>query len=322
MTDVQIRPARLDDTQAISALFRAQVGVWQRINVQGQVEDLPYEALTVYERWLHGSGHRSPWMSVETAAIFLSHLILGAGLPLVAELEGEVIGYAEAYPGMEPEPFGSHLHIGHLVIQPEHAETKPDDSLMRYVLEKAPLQLDCRRVLVSISGYDSESAAFYQQYGMQPLAKVQRYSIAAKTGQSFYRAVEHSNTDLAQIDGWGMTVGRLQSARHQWVMLWSRLWDAVPEIAQQRIHRLQFSATGHEAFLCCQEQLYNPRSADIYCWSPKQLTPQQLVAIRDWAHREGYRTLVMAVNEDAAKVLGDEAEPDPYFQQVYSIDVS
>lgn len=321
MAEIRVRQARLDDTLAISTLFRAQISVWQRLNARGQVEDLPYEALTLYERWLHGGTDKNAWMSVETSAIFLNRLLIGAGLPFVAEADGQVIGYAEAYPGVEPEPFGAHLHLAHLVTHPDHTADKPEDALMRYLLEQAKLLMDCRYLMVSISGYDTSAAAFYQHYGMKPLAKVQRISISAKTGQGFYRAVEHARSDPAQIEGWAMTVGRWQSARQQWVLLWMRLWEAIPQIAERRTHRLQFSASGHQAFLCCQQQLYNPRSADIYCWSPKALTPQQLIAIRDWAHREGYRNLVMAVTEDAAKILGSEAEPDPSYQQVYAVEI-
>ena len=55
-----IRQPTLDDTQAISALFQAKFERWQRIDENGQVEDLPYEQLSLYERWLHGGA----WMSI------------------------------------------------------------------------------------------------------------------------------------------------------------------------------------------------------------------------------------------------------------------
>src|SRR5512139_2051816 len=109
MTTIHIREASLDDTQAISGLFRSRISAWQRLSAQGQVEDVPYDALTIYERWLHGG----PWMSVETAALHLSHLLRGAGMPFVVESGGVVVAYAEAYHGVEPAPFGDHLHLAH-----------------------------------------------------------------------------------------------------------------------------------------------------------------------------------------------------------------
>lgn len=316
MSDMRIRPAGLDDTQAITALFRSRIGVWQRLSGQGQVEDVPYESLTIYERWLHGG----PWMSVETGAIQLNHLLLGAGIPLVAECGGEVLGYAETYHGIEPAPFGDHLHLGQLVSHQQPKDTTFDRTMLAFLLEQAKA-LKCERLTATSLANDSETSALYAEYGLQPIARVARASLAAKTGQVFYRAVEHSNADASQINDWFMPIGQFGSARQQWETLWPALWNAIPEVRERRTHRLRFSAAGQEAFICCQQQLYDPRSADVYCWSPKPLSGQLLTAIRDWAHREGYRALVMAVTPDTLKTLGPEAETDGYYQDIYAAHV-
>jgi hypothetical protein len=51
---MQVRQATLDDTRQIVALFVANIPVWQRFAADGQVEELPYDALSIYDRWLHG----------------------------------------------------------------------------------------------------------------------------------------------------------------------------------------------------------------------------------------------------------------------------
>jgi len=51
------------------------------------------------------------------------------------------------------------------------------------------------------------------------------------------------------------------------------------------------------------------------------LTAQLLTALRDWTHREGYRTLIMSVNDETVKVLGTEAEADGYYEDVYGVNV-
>jgi GNAT superfamily N-acetyltransferase len=314
MADIHVRQARLDDTQVISTLYRAHISTWQRLDERGQVQDVSYDSLTIYERWLHGG----PWMSIETGAIQLSHLLRGAGLPLVAEMNGRTLAYTEAYQGAEPAPFGLHLNMMHPVIHPDYPGAGLEDALIQYLLEQAKT-LKCKQFLVSFALPDFR--ALYQRNGLKPLATVRRFSLSAKTGQGFYRTVEHLNADPAQINGWHMPIGRLGSARQQWEMLWPRTWDALPEIRQRRTHRLLFNASGQEALVYCQQQLYAPRSADISCWSPKPLTTQLLTALRDWAHRESYRTLVMAVMEDTIKTLGSEAEPDGYFQETFGVNV-
>lgn len=312
METTQVRPATLDDTQAINSLFRSRITTWQRMNAQGQVEDVPYEALTIYERWLHGG----PWMSVETGALQLSHLLRGAGIPVVAEVSGQVQGYSEAYHGDEPEPFGDHLHVAHLTAA--SADAALYDTIIAYWLEQAAA-LRCRRVTATCIANDAEARTLYERHGLHSLSRIQRFGLPARTGQVFYKATEHPSASPAQIGGWFMQVGRFSSARQQWETLWPRTWYALPELRSRRAHRLHFSVAGQEAFVFCQQQLYEPRSADVYCWTPKPFSSQVLTAIRDWAHREGYRTLVMAVPDETIKLLGNEAEPDGYVQETYAL---
>ncbi len=317
MVDSTVRQATLDDTHAISELFRSRIDVWQRLDAGGRVETVPYEALTVYQRWLHGG----PWMSVETAAIHLSRLLSGAGLPLVAQVKGQTLAYAEAYYGNEPLPFGEHFHLANLVVHPEYAERGLDDALLKALLERMKAR-KARHLLVSRVAGNTEAGTLNEPFALTPLARERRLSIPARTGQIFYRATEHLNPDPAQINGWYMPVGRTTSARQQWETVWHRTWEALPEIQSQRAHRLKVSAAGQDAFVCCKQQLYDPRGADVYCWSPKPLTNQLLSAIRDWAHREGYRTLSMVVPEDTVKTVGPDGEPDGYMQDVCAISLT
>lgn len=313
MAEITVRPALLDNTNAISALFRATISIWQRINPHGQVESLPYGELSVYERWTHGGA----WMSVETGAVHLSRLLRGVGVALVA-LDGEkVVGYAEAYPSEEPAPFGGHLHLAHLITTPEHTDAA-SDGLIHHLLELAAHTTD-RRLTVSLAGAADPDLPFYQRYGFDLLAQTQRYTLPARTGQSFYKVLDHFNSSVEQIKGWHMSLGRTESAGQHWEALWPRLWDIIPQLAARRTHRLHLNVSGHEAFLCCVQQQYNPRSADLYCWSPKPLSAQLITAIRDWAHRENYRTLALIVTPDTAKLLGADAEADPFIRQIYSV---
>lgn len=307
---MHIRQATLDDTQGISQLFRKHIQTWQRLNAQGQVEDLPYETLSIYERWLHGG----PWMSIESGAIHLSHLLRRGVCPLVAEDEQRLLAYTELYPGDEPDPFGSHLSMTPPNIDPGQNAAALETALLDAARDEAEKR-GCERLLVSVAL--PEARSFYESRGLEKLCVVRRYSLPARTGQGFYVTAEHREDNPAQIRDWHMPVGRLASARQQWETYWPDTWAAIPEIDQQRTQRLKFNASGQEALVCCQQQLYTPRNADIYCWSPRPLTSQLLTAIRDWTHREGYRTLMMALPEDQAKVLGTEAEADGYYVTVY-----
>jgi GNAT superfamily N-acetyltransferase len=315
MANIHVRGAALDDTTAIRAVWRSHIRVWQRVNAQGQVEDVPYDTLSIYERWLHGG----PWMSVETGAIHLSHLLRGAGIPLVAERDGQLVAYAEAYHGVEPAPFVDHLHLAHMTISAGQESSGIEDALLAHLLEQARAY-HCKHLMATCIQGDADTDALYRRQGMLPITRLGRLTLPAKSGQGFYKVVESLSSNPEQIADWFMPVGRLGSARQQWETLWPRTWNALPEIAARRTHRIRLSAAGQDAFLYCQEGLYTPRNAEIYLWSPKPLTSQMLTALRDWTHREGYRTLVMVVSDETAKVLSTEAEPDGYYQEVFSVD--
>ena len=303
----EVRQAGLDDTEAISALFSARIPVWQRMNADGQVDTVAYEALTVFERWMHGG----PWISVETCAILLNHLLLGAGIPLVALQKGVVVGYVEAYHSVEPEPFGRLLHVAHLIADQVEVE--------RALLEGLRVQakaLKCQHLTVARVG---GATPYDLRYKLEPLSKLRRFNLPARQGQIFYRAVEHHNADAEQINGWAMPVGRLTCSRQQWETLFPHKWETLPEIRARKTSRRQFSAAGQEALMFCREHMYDPRRADVSLWTPKALTAQLISAVRDWAHREGYRTLVMAVEEETAGALGADAEDEGYVQETCAL---
>ncbi|MBK8026726.1 MAG: hypothetical protein IPK19_36420 [Chloroflexi bacterium] len=305
-----VRPAILDDATAISSASRTQIEVWQRITSSGQVETVPYDALSIYQRWLHGGA----WMSVETAAVWLNHLLLGAGLARAAVDEtGVVVGYAEAFIGTEPEPFGKLLHITHLMAP--NAEVR--HALLAHLNQDARAAR-CQRMTIARIGGETPYEGIAT---LSCIALLRRYSVPARQGQVFFRGVDHRNADAAQIDGWAMPIGRNSSARAGWETLYTRLFDSIPEIAARKTQRLYLSVAGQEAYLHIQQGMYDPRMAEVAVWSPKPLSVQVVSAVRDWAYREGYRWLIMMVHDEDRPALGPDAESDGFTQETCTVTV-
>ena len=88
------------------------------LTADGEVEDLPYEALTIYDRWLHGGA----WMTLETGAIWLSHLLSGNGLAWVVDDGGLILAYAEAFVNRELTPMNTHLHLAQIMVDENSPE--------------------------------------------------------------------------------------------------------------------------------------------------------------------------------------------------------
>lgn len=292
-----VRQARLDDVMGIRDIAIADIARWQRVDEQGQVFDLPYAEMTIYERWLHGGA----WMTLETGAIWLTHLTSGTGLALVHQQNRAITGYAEAYFGDESDPYNDHLHIS-ILLGDEDAK----HALVNAIIQQAH---DVSRVTVASTVYDADKLAFYDRFGFNELGQIQRVNLSAQGGTvGFYKVTPHDVTDASQIDGWQMPIGRLESARYHWEHLLPQLWFAVPSITERKIHRLRFNVGGQDAFVVLQEQLYNPRSADVYCWTPKALSTHLVGSIRDWAYKIGFRSLTMAVSEKIAPILDSDLE--------------
>lgn len=298
---MRLRTANLDDMQAIGELFRAAVPRWQRMDSQGRVEDLPYEQLSVYDRWLHGGA----WMSIETASIWLSHLLRMNCLPYLLEQGDRAVGFAELYPGTEPQPYGTHQHLGRLITQ------DAGESGRGAVLEALLEQLQ-GTITVSQQAYDEAGVAFYRRHGFGESQRVKTVRIPAQGGAvGFYKVAEHPNAAPAQIETWQMPIGRSQSARQHWEELWPQLWQGVPQIVARSTYRQRFDVAGQTAFVCVQQELYNPRGAEVYCWTPKALTSQLLNAIRDWSYKQGFRTLTLTMPQNMLSLL-ENAEATPH----------
>lgn len=319
---LHVRTAALDDTAAICGLFCASVRVWQRLDENGHVNDVTYDQLTIYERWLHG-GVSGPWMSIETGAIWLNHLLLDAGLPLVAaDDSGRVVAYVEAYLNNEPAPFDTHIHLAALIAA-DDAPPAAIDVLVDALVERAR-RLRCRYVTLTRIGRDATDPILRsaERFPLSTLSTVRRFWLRAGRGQVFYQAVEHPDPDAMQISGWAMPIGRLTSARHHWETLWTPLWNSLPAVKARPTNRLHLSVAGVEALVLVQAGLYDPRLAEISLWTPKPVTPPMITAISDWAYRAGYRTLsLVSADEIAAKAFGPQAERDAFQQETVGIDV-
>jgi hypothetical protein len=307
---MMIRQATLDDSAGISKLFRSGIATWQRMDAQGRVLDLPYEELRIYERWLHGGA----WMSLETGSIWLNHLLGGAGLAYVLE-DSLIHAYAEAYFSKESDPYGYHLHIGEFIGIDDDSR----DAMMQHLLTQAK---SIGRITASCNAYDSERISFFKRYGLNELSQIQHVTLSAQGGHvGFYKVTEHLNTDAAQISDWGMPLGRTTSARMHWEALWPLLWRSLPEMESRKRHRLRFNVAGQDAFVCIQQAQYDPRAAEIFCWTPKSLSGQLIGAIRDWAYKSSYRSLSIAVSQSVAKLFGTDLEASPYQQVILARDV-
>lgn len=290
----------LADAHAITDIYCSTIegGVFTRRNPDGTRTPTPYETLSIFERYLHGG----PWMSVETCAVWLAHLLrYGDGIPLVAQADGIVLGEAEVAIGNEPAPFNRHLQITSLRIHADVSFQTLAVALLDYIKQMAEV-MKYQQVLISAP----DAPEFYRQQGFTPLITRRTIIMPTKEGRVFYKATEMTDFDPSRIDGWAMPVGRYQSARHQWEMIWPGFWNSVPELVEPEVARFDVTLTGQQGILMLEQDRQNGALAHVSLWSERPLTGHLVSAIRDRAARHEYTELMMLTDDTGLALV----EPD------------
>lgn len=311
---ITVRLATLDDTAAITEIHKSEVPRWERIGADGNPVAVDYRDLRLFERWQHGG----PWMSIESCAIHLNRLLAGSGIPLVACVDDEVVAEAEVYENFEPLPYGHHIEIPVIVSHARHAAGEARLALMAYIIQMARL-MKCERVTAS----DVRDVPFYESHGFRRVRSGHGVRIPTQAGRAFYQSAELIDHNPTQVRGWYMPLGRYHSSRQEWENLFPQDWAAgIPDLLGIPAAYVKLTTSGHTAILYA--SLSGPIDmvpGDIHlaCWSPKPLTGMLVTAILDWANRKGYRHIVSYIMEHDLPLLGPDAKPTEYRQDLYEL---
>jgi len=285
MSQITVRQATLADAASITALYNQNITTWTRRTLDGDAVPVDYADLTLFERWLIGG----PWASVEMCAVHLANLLRGSdGIPLVAEVDGRVGAEAEVFIGHEPEPFGHHINVSTLAVHPEYDDIGLGSALLTYI-QQIGEAIRCKRVTVADGDAD---AALYEHHRFTRAHIGQRMAISAQSGRVFYKASELKTFDPQQINGWHMPLGRYQNAREEWDRMPPGFWNSVPEIVETESARLHVTVTGQEAYALMQQDRADPARVHAYVWTKRPINSLLVMALRDWAARHDYETLL------------------------------
>lgn len=294
-----VRQANLNDVQAITRLYNSQIEAWVDQNQQ----PANYNDLSLYERWRHGGA----WYSIETCAVWLAHLLQeNDAIPLVAELDGEVVGQAEVFIGKEPEPYGSHINISTLSVHKEAESYGVGEGLVAYI-EKMASVTESKYVTIA----NPRPPEFFENLGFEP--KQERFSILmpAVEGRVFYKALELNNSSAAQIKGWHMPLGRFQNSREEWERMRWFIWNGIPALVESDWQGLTVELTGQPGILHLHQHRENLSRVTARLWTKNPPTIHILTAVRDKAARMGYESIVTLVDAPIRALLKDAEEVAP-----------
>lgn len=306
---IRVRQALLGDAVGISRLYCALVPQWTRRAEDGTAVQADYAELSLYERWQHGG----PWLTVETCAVWLGHLLVGAeGIPIVAERDGEIVGQAEVFVSREAPPYGYHLNISTLCVHPDSQRQGVGTALINYIEQMAGA-LGCTQITAAYPN----PAEFYDRLGFSRLVSRMRVRMPAEEGRVFYRAKEMTDDRPAQVGDWMMPLGRFQNSREEWERMYWMLWNGVPELVEARWHRLVIDLTGQPTILHLHQYDDDPSGVTARAWTKFPLSMHVVSAIKDRAARLGYEWIMTLVSVEDRALLPD-ATDDGILQWVYA----
>ena len=308
---IHVRSATPADVPAIVAIHRSDIVTWKRWDDEGQAHLASYDELEPYQRWLNGG----PWMDASTYAPYLARLQAPdrAGVALVAEADGQVRAAAEAWLGVEPAPFGRNLNLSVIYTLRGQAGHGLGSALMA-ALEAHARAAGCETLIVT----HAEATGFYARHGLAHLETWRRARLPTRASHTQYSTRAFAPGDDTAIRGWGMPVGRYQSARQEWERVQP---GAEPRFEAWR-HLRQvgryLEVRSAPAALWLEEVPREPGVADVHLWTPMpRLTRQLLSAVRDQATQAGFRELMFFVAEATLPQLGADWHDDGYKQQVW-----
>lgn len=287
--DIMIRPATLADAAAISAVHRSTVDVWRDPVTR---QPVAYADLDGFGRWFNGG----PWMSLDLCAAHLESLLRRGHLPLVAEVDNDIVGEAEYFIDREARPPGARLHLSILYV---HGTWQRQGIGHRLI--NAGIAAATTRGLTGITTQpETEAIGFYRRTGFRPWLRAKEMQINAQGDMPDTLMPVSANAGVPEH--LSMRIGRYQCSAQGWDVFWPSL--PLRELAQLRRSLWCGELDGTPVVLGIREQLLDPTQADGYAWLPPTAPLAPAVdALRALGAREGFHAVDLLLPEDALPTL-------------------
>lgn len=209
--NMRVRLANLRDCDAITRVHCSGITRWYRHVNGGEIEDA-YENLSLWDRYLIGG----PWMSPETCAIHLNNMLLAGQFPLVAEMNGKIVGEIEVFIGEEPPPLGKNACISVLEVDKNHRGRGVGKALVKAAVKLAE-EHQCNVITVIP---EENTIEFYRKCGLnEVLINLKHVEIDLEK----FRKPTDVKVELAELKSFEtlkqkhMVYGRYDNSYAQWL---------------------------------------------------------------------------------------------------------
>ncbi|MBO8174717.1 MAG: GNAT family N-acetyltransferase [Thermococcus sp.] len=283
---MKIRIAKLEDTNGIVEVHCSDVEEWYHYeNGQRREADL-YDNLTLKERYLHGG----PWMSIETCAIHLNNLILNGQIPLVAEIEGKIIGELELFIS-EERINGRTKKIAHIDVLEVHREFR-GQGIGRELVEAAEELARKEKCELLTVTPEKEAVGFYEKVGIKDILhkgcfiSLNPSMLPNKDVKAEFSVREFSWKEVKDKE---IILGKFQSSYHHWFTAFK---DKIAGVD----NTLYFeSGQIGESYYILEGSFFGKDIATLYAWGKD--SEKLILQIGNRAEELGFREIRTSISE-------------------------
>ncbi len=202
-----IRYATLSDTQAIHEIHRSDITQWKASYTdetgQRHKREATWEECSLLDRWEHGGA----WMSPELCAIHLNRILQQGHIPLVAELDGMIIGEMELYLEEDGE-YGFHANLSVFYLHVDYRGQGIGSLMMQDAYELLQ-QIGCE----ALTTYNSAVPAFYERHGLSLHDETVRLTLSTQRMQTPWHSRTASVTQVEFTGEPSLKTKPIQSGR-------------------------------------------------------------------------------------------------------------
>ena len=282
----RIRLASLDDVKGIVDVYCSNIDRWIK-RVDDREIEVNYNDLSVEERFSHGG----PWMSVETYAIHLNYLLVNGQYPLVAELDGKIVGELELYIGEEKGVLGKTAFIDVLEVHRSYRRRGIGRALVGKAIEIAR-ENGCDTVSV---WPDKNAIGFYEKCGLTwrayNIVHVEVDLSKIRYDDLFYH-IEVFPEEYKMIRDMMFISPRIESSFTAWIK--SR-WDYAVE--ENRITSIEGYLPGLDAAFVIESMWDDRKKARLLLWVRSiALINDVFKVLFNIARKQGFNKMILLVD--------------------------
>ncbi len=235
---------------------------WYHYTEEGRGEPASYEELSTWERVLHGG----PWMDVKALREYWKRMERLGIIPLVAELEGKVVGHLDVLFCEDPV-LGRYLYLDVLMVHKEYRRRGVARALV-FKAEELARERGVEKLVVQPESYEGPSGLTYRSCGFTRAYEVVDYEIRSrsKTIPGSVKLVSVAPSEPPPVKTHPLLCG--------WYVASAKMWDYatyprdVYEVFQRHSITFKVDVEGEGYYVHLGENLMKLGAGYLCVWAP------------------------------------------------------